>query len=151
MGTNKISADNKALVESIIDSMVQNSLSAKDAVNAILETGTEPASEDGLVTFEEGQEVTCPNCGSTDLEEGFVESQDGEKLSALRCRDCDTGLVESQEDAQPELMEAEIDENDPKCPACGSDDLDSAMVESEDGQDLMIECRSCHTKMLVAD
>lgn len=137
----------------MIDSMLQGNLTAQDAVSKVLGEPSEP-SQDDLVTFKEGEEVVCPACGSTNMTEGIVESEDGKKLAAYKCEDCGCGLVEAAEGESGEdgeLKEAEIDENDPHCPVCNSDDLDHEIVESEGVESVVITCNACKTKMVVAD
>ncbi len=159
MGKSKVvSPDSVSAVKSAIDSIVEGKISAKDAISSLVgmsESSAAPTKPES-VDLNEGEEIVCPNCGSHNMEEGFVESEDGTRLQAYRCKDCDTGLVESinlsGESADPELVEAEIDENDPSCPACGSHDLSAEMLESEDGEEhMMISCGHCHAQMIVAD
>lgn len=157
MAKNTASASSKSLVESMIDSMVKESLDPKTAVANLLEAATEAKDEkeadSDLVEFKEGEDIVCPDCGSTDFEEGFVESESGEELNALRCKSCGLGLVESEEPLkdETEVVEAEIDENNPVCPSCGSDDLDGEMVESEGKESLVIHCAGCGATMVAAD
>jgi len=150
------SDQSKKLVESMIDSMLKGNLSAQDAVSKILTpSASTEGKEDDLVTFKEGEEVVCPACGSANMTEGFVESESGQKLAAYKCEDCGCGLVEAETDSKEDgedLKEAELDENDPRCPSCGSDNLDHEMIESEDGEEhMVITCGKCNTRMVVAD
>lgn len=140
----------KSFVESVIDSMVQGKLNSEDAVNTLL--GSEEQGSD-IVTFDEGEDITCPQCGSSDFDEGFAESEDGSEVPALKCKNCGCGLIEQLEDTgDAGLVEAEIDENDPHCPACGSDDLSAEMIEGEAGEeDMVLHCGSCKATMVVAD
>lgn len=147
----KPSEQSKKLVESMIDSLVKGDVSIDQAVNSML--GYEPEEVSGSVSFDESEQVVCPDCGATEFEEGFVESAEGEQIPALRCTACDCGLVldDPQTDDSDELAEAEIDDENPACPKCGSDDLDHDIVESEGEETIVITCNSCKTKMVVAD
>lgn len=162
--------DTRSVVEQAIDSILSGKTDAAKVLSTIISESPSKAKEKEnkeeknpkakelpeSITLEEGKDLVCPQCGGEDFEEGFVESEDGQKLAALRCKSCDLGLVEAAEDAEDEgdaegLVEAEIDENDPKCPSCDSDDLSADMVESDGEQHMVITCNSCKTKMVVAD
>lgn len=134
------------LVESMIDSIVAGQTSAQDVVSSVL--SRDGGSSDQVV-FAEGEKPVCPDCGSSNLEEGFVESE-GHKVGALKCSDCDCLLIEEQEHGdEPELVEAELDEDDPCCPVCNSNDLSGEVVESDGNEDLVLTCGSCNTRMVV--
>lgn len=149
----KASEQSKKLVESMIDSLVKGEIDVKHAVDSML--GVEgKASDPDRVSFSEAEEVVCPDCGSSEFEEGFVESEDGSQIPALRCTACDCGLVlddPKESDDSDDLAEAEIDDENPACPKCGSDDLDHDIVESEGEEHIVITCNHCKTKMVVAD
>ena len=147
---------NDPLVESIISKMVAGDCDAEGAVAEVL--GGSNASQDGdTVSFKEGEEPKCQKCEyDGPLEEGTVETEEGETFPSLRCPECDTGYVfmgESDEnsDSEEELQEAEIDEDNPECPVCGSDNLGSDTVKVEGEDHHIIECGDCGTKMAIAE
>lgn len=151
----------RSVVEQTIDSILSGKMTAATAVDSFLTETPKGKTEGGAkelpesIDLKEGEDLVCPQCGGTDFEEGFVESEDGEKLRALRCTECDLGLVETvgneDNEGEPELVEAEIDENDPHCPACNADDLSADLVESDGEQHMVISCGACGQKMVVAD
>ena len=145
--------DNKKLVESLIDSMVEGKVSSKDAVSSLVESAQAQTELPETVEFTEGEKITCPGCGSEDIAEGYVESEDGgSKIPAMVCESCGIGLVESIEDeGDDNIVEAEIDEDNPACPACGCDDLSAQMDESGDGEVMILTCNGCKTDMVVVD
>lgn len=142
----KNTPDTKSLVESVIDSMLTQKLDAKTAMQSLVA----PKQNSDVVSFEEGEDVSCPTCGGQDFEEGFVESEQGE-VSALRCKSCETileSIADEQEASEDGLVEAEIDEDNPACPVCGSDDLSGDMVESDGEENLVIHCGGCNARMV---
>ena len=130
-------------IESLIDSMLDDKPQVSDN-KELVET----------VTIEEGEEVVCPDCGSKNMTEGFVESEAGACL-AYACEDCGTKLVSDEAydfgaDEDRAMDEAIIDPDNPCCPLCESDDLNHQVVESEDGgEDLILDCGSCGASMVV--
>ena len=135
--------DYRSEVEALIESMISGDAQATEN-NDLVET----------VTIEEGEDVICPDCGSHNMVEGFVES-DGEACLAYACDDCGTKLVSDQSydfgaDEDKSMDEALIDPNNPCCPLCDSEDLSHQVVESEDGnKDLILDCDSCGASMVV--
>lgn len=150
----KPSDQSKKLVESMIDSLVKGEVNVNQAVDKMLGSSSKSKDKEDTVTFGESEDIVCPDCGSTDFEEGFVESAEGEQIPALRCKACDCGLVlETEADSKDEdgLEEAEIDDENPACPKCGSTDLDHDIVESDGEEHIVITCGQCKTRMVVAD
>lgn len=135
------------LVESMIDSIVAGKTTAQDVVSSVL---TRDGASDHIV-FAEGEKPVCPDCGSSNMEEGFVESEHG-KVDALQCKDCQCLLIAEGDESvdEPELVEAELDEENPCCPVCNSDKLTAEVVESENGdEDVVLTCGHCNTRMVV--
>ena len=135
--------DNRSEVEALIESMISGEAQAPEN-NDLVET----------VTIEEGEEVVCPDCGSKNMTEGFVES-DGEACLAYACEDCGTKLVSDEAydfgaDEETAMDEALIDPDNPCCPLCESADLSHQVVESDNGgEDLILDCGSCGASMVV--
>jgi DNA-directed RNA polymerase subunit RPC12/RpoP len=138
--------DTRSLVESLIDSMVKGDYKSTPS--------TTDSKDDDTITIEEGDDVVCPDCGSKNMIEGFVESEDSDSASlAYACAECDLKLVSDQEYDFTESQgsyEAEIDPDDPKCPNCSSSNLSHQMVESKDGSNqLILDCGGCGAAMSV--
>lgn len=135
-------------VESMIDSIVAGNATPQDVVSSVL------SRDSGVISFAEGETPHCPDCGSTNMEEGFVESEGG-KRDALKCGDCGTLLLaedysgDKTDSDDEQLVESTIDENDPHCPVCNSDKLTSEVVESDGQEDVVLTCGDCHTRMVV--
>lgn len=136
-------------VESVIDQMVESNLEASDAVAEILGEDQLPdvieVDMDAMLESEGG--FVCPACGSDDIEECVIESE-GDEFYALHCQNCDTGFVpegdEMDESEEGDVYEAEVDEDNPACPSCGSDDLTGEVVEDEDGTEVQVVlCNGC--------
>lgn len=154
-----MSDDNGAakFVESVIDGMVESDLDVGDAVAQILDESKVPETvEIDESALEEG-DISCPACGNEELDYGVVETEDGE-LPVIHCPACDTGLVpdlgedEEEDDEGEEVMEAELDEDSPECPVCGSDDLAGEVIEDDDGDEFqLITCNGCGAGMVPAD
>jgi DNA-directed RNA polymerase subunit RPC12/RpoP len=136
--------DTRSLVESMIDDIVNG---AKPKLPAAKK-------DSDIITIDEGEDVICPDCGSKDMIEGFVESEDSDSANlAYACAECDLKLVSDEPFDFTEskaAYEAEIDPDDPKCPNCGSEKLNHQMAESEDGKDqLILDCGGCGAAMSV--
>lgn len=144
------------VVEALIDHMVNEKVDAAQAVAALLDEDGDATVESVEYEIGEGEELPpCQICGEDALEAVTVESDNGDDLPALHCTNCDTGFVPEGEGAadgdEANVVEAEIDPDDPKCPACGSDDL-AGNVEEHEGEELaVIDCRGCGASMLVPD
>jgi transcription elongation factor Elf1 len=141
--------NNVDLVEAVIDRMVESEMGVTDAVATVLDGEMLPESVE--VDLEEGVDE-CPACGSDAIEFGYVEDED-EEIPAMHCKACDTGFVaeDDEGDDEPEVLEAEIDEDNPQCPVCESDDLEAEMVEDEGEEIPVIVCNGCGAGMVVAE
>lgn len=137
-------------IESVIDGMVESDLEVSDAVAHVLDReGTETFPESVEIDLEEGKDTECPLCGSTALDFGMTEMEDEEEVATIHCTECDTGFLaegdeEEDEEDEDEVLEGSIDEDDPHCPVCESDDLDGEVYEDEDGDEIpIIVCGGC--------
>ena len=134
---------NKDKIEDLIEQMIGNLAES------------ESTSAPDVVTIEEGESVTCPDCGSSSMIEGFVESENSdEAMLAYACADCDTKLVSEtpynfNESEVEEIYEAEIDEENPHCPVCESAITDITLRESEGKKDIILDCGNCGASMEV--
>jgi hypothetical protein len=135
------------LVEAAIEAMVSGNTDLDGVVSNLLEPGSS-----GVVEFnlEEDSEPACVKCGNKSMEEGEVEGN-----KAFYCRACDTGYVAEPElnesdDPTAEFYEAEIDEDNPQCPVCESDDLEFSLQEAEGEEIPVILCGGCGAGMVVS-
>ena len=144
----KNSEESRSLVESMIDSMLE------DKKSEVLSKPEDSNLEEGsVIHLDEGQDVVCPDCGNTEMIEGFVESEDSDTASlAYACPECDLKLVSDEEFHfdESDTTIGEIDPDNPACPICKSGDLNHQMAESEDGSEqLILDCGGCGASMSV--
>jgi hypothetical protein len=143
---NKGESMKTGLVESVIDQMVAGDTDAESAVSTILRGGS---AQPDLVEMDV-QSPSCPECEGTSFEETELEG-----LPAIVCKECGTGYVPEaavesalEDDEDGDLVEAEIDEEDPRCPVCESDNLDGEIVE-DDGEEVgVVVCGDCNNVFL---
>jgi DNA-directed RNA polymerase subunit M/transcription elongation factor TFIIS len=134
-------------VESVIDGMVENDMEVSDAVARVLDREEEGDTlpESVEINLEEGEDAECPLCHSKDLDFGVTETEDGGEIPTIHCTACDTGfLAEDEEEDEEEVLEGVIDEDDPHCPVCESDNLDGEIHEDDEGNETpLITCGDC--------
>lgn len=148
------------LVESMIDHILSDELDVQDAVSLALDGEEEAEEMVETVELDESDVDCCPACG-----ESHLEMFEGEDFDALHCPACDTAFIpwedmaesyedfdEYEEDEFEGMYEAEIDEEEPLCPACGSHHLVGDVFESDDGEQVPhLECEDCGTLMIPVD
>ena len=123
-------------IEEVIDHMLEG-MDADGAVAVLL------GESDGRMQVEMDLSEGCPDCPSCGSQTELAESEDGE---LLYCEACNTGYIpEDEDESDEEVYEAEMDENDPACASCGSDEFETSMIEDDGDEIPVLECLSCGT------
>lgn len=126
----------KEEIEEVIDHMLEG-LDPDGAVAILL------GESDGSMKVEMDLSEGCPDCPSCGSKTELVESDDGE---ILYCESCNTGYIpEEEDDSEEEVYEAELDDDNPECASCGSNKLETSMIEDEGEEIPILECLSCGT------
>lgn len=141
---------NRSLIENAIEALVSGDATPQEVASSVLDSDL--PERVALDESEEDVPPSCIRCGNPDLDVGVLESEDGE-LDYLHCTECDLGYVrEPEEDSEGgDLEEAEIDENDPACPNCGSGNLDAGFVEHEGEEVPVLHCQDCDCGLVVSE
>lgn len=136
-------------VEGLIQAMVNEGVSAEEAVDVLLGEG------DATPVDLDPDNPKCPKCENA-LAEAILETQEGE-IPGLRCEDCQLDfypdLEEGEGSEDHEVHEVEIDEDDPTCVVCGSKDLVGEFVEDAGEQVPVLICQGegCEATYVVAE